>query len=207
MYYNMKTLNQYIKESLLDDEDDLVNDDSVVLINKFLNDNYNIKGTYNINKNNEVDINGDISVKNDELEYLTNDLFTFGIINGAFDCGGSDILSLHGGPTYVKKMFNCCYCDNLINLDGSPKEVGAMTCSNCRSLKSLYGAPEKINGNFLCTKCHNLSSLDGMPKYIDGSFSFENCPKIKDLTPLKTANIKKDIYGVDGNIIDPKKIK
>lgn len=201
----MKTLNQYIKESLLDDEDSLINDNSV-LIKNFLEDNYKIQGSYII-KNNVVNIYGNIFVYNDGLDYLTNNLFTFGIINGAFDCSGSDILSLHGGPTYVKKMFNCCYCDNLINLDGSPKEVGAMTCSNCRSLKSLCGAPEKINGNFSCTKCHNLSSLDGMPKYIDGSFSFENCPKIKDLTPLKTANIKKNIYDTDGNCIYPNKLK
>lgn len=42
----MITLQNKLYESLLDDEDDLVNDDGTILIDEFLKENYNIKDTY-----------------------------------------------------------------------------------------------------------------------------------------------------------------
>ena len=55
---------------------------------------------------------------------------------------------------------------------------------DCRhsSLKSLQGAPEKVNGNFNCSH-NNLTSLQGAPKYVGGDF---DCCDNK-LTNLKGA--------------------
>ena len=72
-------------ESLLDDEEDLV-DNNDVIIEQFLNDNYNIRGSYSI-KNNIVDINGSIELLNTDLEYLTNGLFNFGKVTNTFTTG------------------------------------------------------------------------------------------------------------------------
>lgn len=269
----MKTLNQYIKESLLDDEDDLVNNDDSVIIEQFLKDNYKITGTYTINKNKEVNVDGDVKLLSTNVKYLTNNLFSFGEVTGSFDCGESSILSLKGSPKVVRKVFKCNYCNNLKNLEGSPKDVGGFVCSYCQSLKTIKGVPEIIKGPFLCAKCdsleslegspkviegwvncswnkslksldgfvskvyshvycdecdnliklecsklsvggdftchncENLSSLEGFPKYIGGHFSFRGCFRVENLTPLKSANVKKHIYGADGNCIYPNKLK
>ena len=86
----MRTLNERLIESLLDDEDALINDNTA-LIEQFLNDNYIIKGTYTI-KNKIVDINGSVRISWDtqsDITELTNGMFEFGAINGDFiinDC-------------------------------------------------------------------------------------------------------------------------
>ena len=58
----MKTLKIYIKESIFDDVEDIVNHDTI-LIDQFLKDNYIIEGSYTI-KDNVVDVKGYITVKN-----------------------------------------------------------------------------------------------------------------------------------------------
>ena len=60
----MKTLNQYIKESLLckaiynesilDDEEDLINNSSIEIIEKFIKDNYNVTGKLDIKESNNI---------------------------------------------------------------------------------------------------------------------------------------------------------
>lgn len=180
----MITLQNKLYESLLDDEDDLVNDDGTILIDEFLKENYNIKGTYTINKNNEVDVNGDIKVKNDDLKYLTDNLFTFGTVTGRFECAGAGIISLKGGPKIVKKSFACNHCRELESLEGAPKEAGGFVCSNCSKIKNLKGAPEKVNGSFLCDECDMLESLEGAPKCVKGHFSCRICNNLKTLKGL-----------------------
>lgn len=107
LFYNMKTLNEYIKESLLDDEDDLVND-STVLIEQFLKDNYEITGSYTI-KNKIVNVNGSISLSDEgrsKLTNLTNGLFKFGTITENFTCSSCNTLvTLKGAPEKVKGEF------------------------------------------------------------------------------------------------------
>ena len=62
----MKTLNEYINESLLDDLEDLEKDSDKSLnieIEKFLKENYRINGQYTI-KDGVVDVDGTVTVKN-----------------------------------------------------------------------------------------------------------------------------------------------
>ena len=127
-----------LKESIFGDIEDIVSNDTV-LIEQFLNDNYDIHGTYNIDGN-VVNVDGQIYVKNMNIESLTNGIFQFGKVDGSFYCHK---------------------CKNLKSLEGAPRKVGkAFYCHSCHKLKSLEGAPEKVGGNFWCSGCRNLKITD-----------------------------------------------
>ena len=131
----MKTLNQYIKESLrskaiynesiLDDEEDLINNSSIEIIKKFIKDNYNVTGKLDIKESNNiyvVNCDSDVRIKNDKITQLTNDFFEWGVVKGYF------------------------------------------SCSYCASLTSLEGAPEKVGGRFYCRKCKIQFTEDDVKK-------------------------------------------
>ena len=74
--------------------------------------------------------------------------------------------------------FICSY-NNLISLEGAPKEVkGNFNCS-VNKLKNLVGAPDTISGSFLCMY-NQLTSLEGGPSFVVGNFKC-NDNKIKNL--------------------------
>lgn len=197
----MKTLSQYL-ESLLDDEDDLISNNDT-LIHQFLKDNYNIDGSYTI-KNGIVDVNGSIALTNCDLEYLTNELFSFGKVTGNFNAGGvrsvrikslkgapriagrftvirSKIKSLEGGPIETGD-YNIYYNDYITDLIGSPKIVnGDFKCYNCDSLKYIKGAPKKIKGRFDCSDCGELISLEGGPESVGGYYKCCYCQNLQSI--------------------------
>lgn len=200
----MKKLNEHLYESLLDDEDELVNDDGVILIEQFLKDNYIINGTYNV-ENGVVNINGSIKISWDvqsDITELTNGLFEFGTINGDFiinDC--SNLKSLKGGPREVKRDFLCCYCKNLESFEYSPKNVdGCFEANYCVNITSLKGLPKRVKSlslsrcdgltdleyisdadEYILDNCKNLKSLKGLPSNHEYSLNISNCKKIKSL--------------------------
>ena len=98
-----------------------------------------------------VDVLCDIEVSNKTITSLSNNLFTFNIITGNFDCRGcNNLTSLEGAPKEVKKYFNCSRCNNLTSLEGAPEYVGEdFNCIRCENLKSLEGAPKVIKGRFI----------------------------------------------------------
>ena len=146
-----------LKESIFDDVEDIVNDDTV-LIEQFLKDNYIIDGSYDINGN-VVDVKGHAIVKNEKIESLTNGLFRFGTVNGNFYCTG---------------------CPKLKSLEGAPELVGGrFDCTKCMGLKSLEGAPRKVALSFVCVDCPNLKSLKGAPKEVGWSLDCRNCKNLK----------------------------
>ena len=170
-----------LKESIFDDVEDIVNDDTV-LIEQFLNDNYIIEGTYDINGN-VVDVKGHVIVKNEKIESLTNGLFRFGTVKGNFYCTGCPKLkTLEGAPKKVGLDFYCYDCSNLVSLKGAPELViGDFDCDECKNLKDLKGAPELVGGRFDCTKCVGLKSLEGAPRKVALSFVCVDCPNLKSL--------------------------
>lgn len=199
----MRTLNECLIESLLDDEDELVNDNTT-LIEQFLNDNYIIKGTYTI-KNGIVDVDGDVRISWDvhnDITGLTNDIFEFGTINGDFiinDC--INLKTLNGGPKRVKGDFLCSYCEKLESFEYAPKYVGQnLGADYCSNLKSLKGLPKKVESislvackiitnlehipdanEYILDGCSNLKSLEGLPASHEYSLSVSNCKKLKSL--------------------------
>ena len=82
----------------------------------------------------------------------------------------------------VGANFYCIDCKSLKDLEGAPEKVGwNFSCGNCTSLKSLKGAPEKVEWNFFCDRCDSLQSLEGAPKKVDGHFFCDDCTSLKDL--------------------------
>lgn len=71
--------------------------------------------------------------------------------------------------TEIKGYFSCAYCINLKTLEGAPKKVnGGFYCNRCDNLKSLEGAPKFVGKNFSCSGCNNLKSLEYIPSEIHG---------------------------------------
>ena len=196
----MKTLKIYIKESIFDDVEDIVKNDTI-LIEQFLKDNYDIRGTYVI-KNGVVDVKGDVTVKNKNIESLTNGLFRFGTVQGVFYCVRcTKLTSLEGAPEEVGKNFNCHDCYNLTILKGAPKEVGGdFNCAFCSRLTSLKGAPKEVGKDFYCTDCPKLESLEGAPEEVGGSFWCRGCTSLTSLEggPRK---VGKDFYCHDCQLL------
>ena len=195
----MKTLNRFIKESLqckaiyneslLDDEEDLINNSSIEIIEKFIKDNYKVSGKLDIKESNNIYIvncNGDVRIKNDKITQLTNGFFEWGEVKGYFSCSYcKSLTSLQGAPKKVGEDFDCRKCTSLKSLQGAPEKVGrSFYCSICTLLKDLTGAPEKVGRNFDCSYCESLTSLEGAPEKVGGSFDCDNC---KSLTSLEGA--------------------
>ncbi len=181
---------------LLDNENILV-DDNTVLIEQFLNDNYNINGSYII-KNNTVDVYGCIQVKMNAsaaLRSLTNGLFKFGRITHSFYCMQCNLIkNLKGAPKEVGGDFNCAGCWKLKTLKWSPKEVGGgFDCSQCFSLTSLKGCPKKVRNSFNCKQCNHLLTLKGCPQYVGGNFDCSQCNSLINYSELDKICIKCEI--------------
>ena len=177
----MKNLNQYLRESILDDEDVIISQTHVDLIYNFIEKHYNVKmdkidiqeknGEYFVTVFNSIYVKNDISR---ELKSLTNGLFKFERVIDVFDIEG---------------------CEKLESLEGAPSQAGIFQCGKCTKLKSLEGAPERC-GIFDCSGCKSLKSLQGMPQNIVYDCNFSGCNKIKDLKYLPNK--------VGGDVIAPK---
>lgn len=198
----MRTLNEYLNESILDDEEDLVNDNTV-LIDQFLKDNYKIDGEYTI-KNGVVDApTARFKIANLKMKQLTNGLFKFGSVR-EFICSRSAIITLKGAPKTVD-YFSCRLCSNLKSLEGAPEKVSDIfNCRLCERLKTLEGAPEFIDGDFNCSNCPSLISLKGAPKKLTGEFACIDCNSLKNLDYLP--EIEGDLYCDERHLTTDKNI-
>ena len=96
-----------------------------------------------------------------------------------------NITSLTNGVfiwTAVNGSFEVLDCKSLKSLEGAPKKVGEdFYCSSCDSLTSLKGAPEKVGGDFYCDYNKSLKSLDGAPKEVGGDFDCSGCESLESL--------------------------
>lgn len=133
----MKNLSEYLKEGLLDIDDNVNTDiDFVKEIKKFIKNNFNAKGV-SISKNQGEDgkyiVNAkSVETKTSNLDSLTNGYFNWGTIALDFFCDHSNINTLEGGPSAVGRVFSCSFCKNLKSLKGAPKLVGGKF--DCRKM-------------------------------------------------------------------------
>lgn len=185
-------------ETIFDDDSIFQDIDNSIM--KFINDNYQVLGSITI-KNGLVDVNGDIILIND-VEYLTNDLFNFGVVTGTFDCHNkwnlkslkgspikvnhfncseTKITTLEGAPEEVETYFNCSFCYKITTLEGAPKKVEKFICCGCEGLTSLEGSPKECY-IFDCSYCAKLKDLKGAPQKVKYDFI---CSACRDLTSLK----------------------
>lgn len=188
----MKQIQQYIRESILDDEDDIMQNDKWV-IETWLKDNYEIPSdaVCDINEKNKTinitDAFGSVTVKNREITSLLPQGYKFGKVSMDFKCEGcKNLKSLKGAPQEVGGSFICDYCDGLKNLVGGPSVVGIdYYCLGCKNLKSLKGASETCS-SFCCSKCTKLTSLIDAPNARD-YFDCSSCKNLKTLEGAPSA--------------------
>ena len=95
-----------------------------------------------------------------------------------------NITSLTNGTfiwTIVDGSFIVEHCNYLKSLEGAPEKVDEyFSCSYCNSLESLESAPKEVS-NFYCVGCRSLKTLKGAPKEVDGIFSCFDCQSLTSL--------------------------
>lgn len=190
----MKSLKEYVKESILDDIDVQMENTDRILVEKFIRDNYNLyhakedkkfvtvsdvpnkDGMYEASTECHVYLNGDHN------KYLTNGMFVWKYVGGWFTCSQcKGVISLEGSPREVNGYFSCRDCPKLKSLKGGPEKVkGYFDCFNCESLESLEGCPKIVTQKFDCGNCTSLKSLKGVPKSLS-TFYCNNCTSLKSL--------------------------
>jgi hypothetical protein len=65
----------------------------------------------------------------------------------------------------VTGKFDCSNNKNLKTLEGAPQRVQVFNCNRCIGLKTLEGAPREVE-NFYCIECTSLVSLEGAPQKV-----------------------------------------
>mgnify|MGYP003293712850 CR=1 FL=1 len=132
----MKDLKDYVKESILDDIDDQLDNTDKLVIKHFIEKHYNCNSPLEIsdkpNKDGkyEVSTNGNVLIKGRNLTNLAHDKFQWHKIGGDFYCNSCGIKSLDGAPIEVNGGFYCQW-NNITSLKGAPKVVnGSFNCSN-----------------------------------------------------------------------------
>ena len=197
----MNSLKNYIKESLLNNVNDLVDDDVFINILTYIKDNYSVAPQdpklFKMTKRNNIyiiDVDGNLRLDVNKST-ITDGSFKFGHVTGYFDCSKTNISNLEGAPDIVDKFFDCGMCKNLESLEGGPSEVRGSfySASMCPKLTSLKGGPEKTIGDFDCMNCKNLITLEGGPKYVGGNYQACNCSKLKNLSGVDTVKGYLDI--------------
>ena len=126
-----------------------------------------VRGKWKLNADGFVDVDGVFDCSNKGISDFKG--IKFGKATGYFDCSYNNLISLEGGPKEVGGSFNCSY-NNLTSLEGGPKEVGGSFNCSYNNLTSLEGGPKEVGGSFNCSD-NNLISLEGGPKEVDGSFN------------------------------------
>ena len=83
-------------------------------------------------------------------------------------------------PSYAIHVYNGDIIDGHFPVKFGVIE-GRFDCSDCKSLKTLEGAPRKVTETFECSDCQSLKSLQGGPEYVGGEYYIPDCSKIKNL--------------------------
>lgn len=117
-----------------------------------------------------------------EITYkkLVKIMVKFNIVEGSFILACNQLITLEGCPKEVQGVFNV-YHNKLKDLNFCPSKItGAMEISN-NNLTSLKGCPSEIGGYFSCAQ-NKLTTLEEMPSSkINGNF---DCSK-NNLISLK----------------------
>ncbi len=126
------------------------------------------------NKDGSYDVEGYVDLHDMRLERLP---LRFRNVSGYFYCGNNQLITLEGAPKEVGKGFNC-KDNNLITLEGGPEYVGGDFDCHFNNLTNLIGAPKKVRKDF--DAVHNkLTTLEGAPKYVGGTWFLEGNPVSK----------------------------
>lgn len=145
-------------------------DEQRSFLNRFIGNTSN----WTQNEDGTIDVKGNFRADGALIEKLP---VKFNRVTGDFNVANCRSLkTLEGCPKEVGGRFWCTNCIKLKSLEGSPEKVGAYYCCNCL-ITSLKGAPPSTR-YFSCSDCKNLKSLMGAPLGADREFDFVGCRKI-----------------------------
>jgi hypothetical protein len=160
------------------------------IYNYIINDDLsiNVEGDVDLN----IDIDEDIGLQNIKLKYLP---VVFNYVKGSFYCQDNELISLEGSPRDVG-IFDCSK-NKLKTLEGGPVDVRGFFSCDDNNLKTLNGSPSNVSRWFSCSN-NNLKTLEGSPNVVNGEFVCHN----NELESLKgiTKNITDRLYINHNNI-------
>jgi hypothetical protein len=187
-------------ESLLDDEEELLNDDSF-LIKKWFEENVEAqpdptssqKRSYEIKvQGKDVTVVGSLRINGSKCNFRSKVLkiFRFKKLIGDLCIYNlpqkknywlpeeivGDIWIMSGSLTELPKIperVSGVYLSNLFklkNLNGCPEKCESLELSLCNKLTSLEGAPKHISKSLTIDYCNQLTSLNGFPEKVEYFF-------------------------------------
>lgn len=111
---------------------------------------------YTINPDGSIDVDDNVNLIYMELTKIP---IKFNKVSGYFDCYKNELISLEGCPKEVGGYFSCSN-NKLSTLEGSPNYVGDSFYCSGNKLTTLEGCSKEVGGDFYCN--HNqLTTLDG----------------------------------------------
>lgn len=115
------------------------------------------------------EINKEVKLNNLQLTKLP--FYFHRNVNNIFHIAFNQLTSLEGCPplTYA---FDCSHND-LISLEGGPKQTWGHYACNHNKLQTLKGAAEFVDGYFYCDD-NQIISLEGAPRIVTSYFSCED---------------------------------
>ena len=158
----MITLYDYVMESILDDEDDLLNQTDNVVSKGWFEENATGKFKVKISKKGITKITGDVIIKGYDGENFPD----------------LNIDEFNGSLTIEK-------CPNLVSMEGLFKQYfykiyGNLIINNCPKLTKL-ACPNTVEGNFQLVGNSSLKSLEGAPEMVtDEVYIMKNGKKFKE---------------------------
>lgn len=109
-----------------------------------------------------VDVEGDFNFSFTKARSMKG--IKFRKVYGDFQCSYNHLLNLEGSPEEVGGDFNCRN-NNLSTLSGSPVKVGRSFLCTDNKIKNLIGGPKEVGLYYDCSR-NPLTSLEGMPEKI-----------------------------------------
>jgi hypothetical protein len=98
----------------------------------------------------------------------------------------SELGSLEGLPEKVNGDLSLQY-SKVKSLKGSPKKVKGSYSVHRSEIIDLEGAPEEVGKNFKAGDNKSLISLKGFPEVVNGWADISNCPNLKKLDHIKNS--------------------
>ena len=204
----MVSLQQYIRESIFDDDDELYKKTKASAkritikaekdaIRDFISQNYvfgRIKISDKRNKDGKYEVStiGDLAAK-PHIKELTNGDFVWTSVGKTLSLNSCDIKNLTDAPKTVGGSFKLMLSDHLESLEGCPESIGKdFYISHCKKLKTLDYISASIGGRLHIGYCDGLESLGNCSKRVS-EFSLYDLPKLKDLKGCPE-EVEADVY-------------
>lgn len=145
---------------------------------------------YTINSDGSIDVNGNVYLY---YKGFTKIPLKFNKVSGSFICSNNNLISLEGCPKEVGGEFDCN--DNqLTSLEGSPEEIGDDFYCSHNPITTMKGVTKIIKGNFMCSNC-KLESLNFCPEAQYYDFTYNKIKNFNGFPEFNNSNV--DFHGND----------